>query len=77
MMPISRFDRVIQNSAVWVILVMGLAAASPLIAGDEYITFAEDGSGKKNVTLMVQLPAVFDPDTPCIVTAPSSRSMCI
>ncbi len=44
------------------------------IAGSEYIAFSDDGSGAKNVTLMVQLPASFDPANPCIVTATSSGS---
>lgn len=44
------------------------------IAGDEYITVLDDGSGRQNVTLMVQVPASFDPKVPCIVTATSSGS---
>jgi hydroxybutyrate-dimer hydrolase len=44
------------------------------IAGDEYIAFADDGTGKINVTLMVQVPASFDKANPCIVTATSSGS---
>lgn len=44
------------------------------IAGDEYIAYADDGTGKLNVTLMVQVPASFDPNNPCIITAPSSGS---
>jgi hydroxybutyrate-dimer hydrolase len=44
------------------------------IAGEEHLTFAGDASGKENVTLMVQIPASFDPLNPCIVTAPSSGS---
>ena len=45
-----------------------------LIAGQEFLAFAADGSGRQNVTLMIQLPASFDPANPCIVTAPSSGS---
>lgn len=45
-----------------------------LIAGTEYLAYADDGSGQQNVTLMVQVPASFDPDQPCIVTATSSGS---
>ena len=45
-----------------------------LIAGSEYIAYADDGTGKKNVTLMVQVPASFDPDHACIVTGTSSGS---
>ena len=44
------------------------------VAGKEYITYADDGTGKKNVTLLVQIPANFDKDKPCIVTATSSGS---
>ena len=45
-----------------------------LIAGSEYIAYADDGTGKKNVTLMVQVPASFDPDQACIVTGTSTGS---
>ena len=44
------------------------------IAGDEHIVFADDGSGRQNVTLMVQIPSTFNPQSPCIVTAASSGS---
>jgi len=44
------------------------------IAGSECLTYADDGSGRQNVTLMVQIPASFDPGSPCIVTGPSSGS---
>ena len=43
------------------------------IAGWEHLAYADDGSGE-NVTLMVQVPASFDPKRACIVTAPSSGS---
>ena len=45
-----------------------------LVPGDEYLAYADNGSGRKNVTLMVQVPDAFDPASPCIVTAPSSGS---
>lgn len=45
-----------------------------LIAGEEHIAYADDGSGKQNVTLMVQIPAGFDKNNACIVTATSSGS---
>lgn len=45
-----------------------------LVAGTEYLAYADDGSGQQNVTLMVQVPANFDPAQPCIVTATSSGS---
>ena len=44
------------------------------VPGTEVIAFADNGSGRVNVTLMVQVPDSFDPDAPCIVTAPSSGS---
>ncbi|QIN62898.1 D-(-)-3-hydroxybutyrate oligomer hydrolase [Caballeronia sp. SBC1] len=45
-----------------------------MIAGKEYLAFADDGSGTLNVSLLVQIPASFNPDQPCIVTATSSGS---
>lgn len=44
------------------------------VAGTEYIAFADDGTGRKNVTLMVQVPASFDPKKPCMITATTSGS---
>jgi hydroxybutyrate-dimer hydrolase len=44
------------------------------IAGDEYIAFADDGTGTQNVTVMVQVPSSFSKDNPCIVAATSSGS---
>ncbi len=44
------------------------------IAGHEYLTYLDDGTGRQNVTLMVQVPDTFDPAKPCIVTATSSGS---
>lgn len=44
------------------------------IAGTEYIAYADDGSGQRNVTLLVQIPAGFDVKNPCIVTGTSSGS---
>lgn len=44
------------------------------IAGKEYLAFADDGSGKQNVSMLVQIPASFNPNQPCIVTATSSGS---
>lgn len=50
------------------------ALLSGKIPGKEYLTYADDGSGRKNVTLMVQIPSHFDKTAPCIVTATSSGS---
>jgi hydroxybutyrate-dimer hydrolase len=44
------------------------------IAGKECLAYADDGSGRKNVTMMVQIPASFDPRHACIVAGPSSGS---
>ena len=44
------------------------------IAGEEYLAYADDGSGRLNVTLMVQVPATFNPAAACIITATSSGS---
>ncbi len=44
------------------------------IAGEEHIAFADDGTGRENVTMMVQIPSTFSTANPCIVTATSSGS---
>ncbi|NDY93916.1 D-(-)-3-hydroxybutyrate oligomer hydrolase [Ideonella livida] len=44
------------------------------VAGTEYLAWSDDGSGRQNVTVMVQVPASFKPAEPCIVTATSSGS---
>ena len=44
------------------------------VRGDEFVAFADDGSGRVNVTMMVQIPNSFDPHSPCIITGPSSGS---
>ncbi|MFC5523376.1 D-(-)-3-hydroxybutyrate oligomer hydrolase [Polaromonas jejuensis] len=44
------------------------------IAGEEYLSYADDGTGRLNVTLMVQIPGTFNPAAPCIITATSSGS---
>ncbi len=44
------------------------------VAGTEHIAVADDGSGHQNVVLMVQVPAKFDLNNPCIVTGTSSGS---
>ena len=33
------------------------------IAGVEYLAYADDGTGRKNVTLVVQIPANWDRDS--------------
>jgi hydroxybutyrate-dimer hydrolase len=44
------------------------------VAGTEYIAYADDGTGTKNVTMMVQIPSSFNRSKACIVTATSSGS---
>lgn len=44
------------------------------ISGLEAIAYAGDMSGKRKVTLMVQVPDSFDTANPCIITATSSGS---
>jgi hydroxybutyrate-dimer hydrolase len=44
------------------------------IAGTEYVTYSDDGTGQRNVVLLVQVPDSFDPKQPCIITATSSGS---
>lgn len=44
------------------------------IAGTEVMAFSDDGSGTRNVTLLVQIPNTFDPAAACIVSATSSGS---
>jgi hydroxybutyrate-dimer hydrolase len=44
------------------------------IAGTETIVYADDGTGKLNVTIMVQIPSTFSASAPCIVSATSSGS---
>jgi hydroxybutyrate-dimer hydrolase len=51
-----------------------ITAGEGKVAGTEYIAFADDGSGRQNVTLMVQVPASFNPQKPCVITATASGS---
>jgi len=51
-----------------------VTAGAGKIAGKEFIAYADDGSGRRNVTMMVQVPDSFDASKPCIVTATSSGS---
>ncbi|MEN3383881.1 MAG: hydroxybutyrate-dimer hydrolase [Hyphomicrobiales bacterium] len=50
-----------------------VTASEGRIAGDEYLTF-EKADGRRNVTMMVQIPDTFDPGKACIIAAPSSGS---
>ena len=44
------------------------------IAGTEYIAYADDGHGRQNVVVMVQVPDSFNLANACVVTATSSGS---
>jgi hydroxybutyrate-dimer hydrolase len=48
-----------------------VTAGEGKIAGTEYIAYDDDGTGKQNVAMMVQVPSTFDTNNPCIVTATS------
>lgn len=51
-----------------------ITAGEGKIAGSEYLAYADDGSGRRNVVLMVQVPASFDPEQACVVTGTASGS---
>ena len=51
-----------------------VTAGSGKIAGTESIAYSDPGSGRQNVTMMVQVPSTFDVAKPCIVTGTSSGS---
>lgn len=51
-----------------------VTASQGKVPGTEYIAFADDGSGLKNVTVMVQIPDSFDRNNPCVISATSSGS---
>jgi len=44
------------------------------VAGTEYLAYADDGTGKLNVTMLVQIPTSFDASKACIVAGASSGS---
>jgi len=44
------------------------------ISGVEFLAFSDDGSGRENVTMMVQIPDTFNTARPCMITAASSGS---
>lgn len=45
-----------------------------MVPGIEYVARLDNGSGQKNVGVVVQIPTRFDPANPCIVAGPSSGS---
>ena len=53
----------------------GVAGASEgKIGGVEYTAYADDGSGKQRVAMVVQIPSTLNKDAPCVITAASSGS---
>eukprot|EP00163_Fabomonas_tropica_P030887 TRINITY_DN715_c0_g4_i1.p1 TRINITY_DN715_c0_g4~~TRINITY_DN715_c0_g4_i1.p1 ORF type:complete len:704 (+),score=96.49 TRINITY_DN715_c0_g4_i1:7607-9718(+) len=50
------------------------ASGEGMIAGDEFLAFMAVPGSDHPVTVMAQVPDNFDPDAPCMVTAPSSGS---
>ena len=54
-----------------------ITTSEGLIPGWENISYADDGSVRKNVTPMVQVPDAFDPSNACIVTGTSSGSCAV
>ena len=51
-----------------------VTSSEGLIPGREYIASLDDGSGRKRVTIAVQVPDSFDMAAPCVVLGPSSGS---
>lgn len=51
-----------------------VTAGEGLIPGREYLAVLDDGSGRKQTVIAVQLPDSFDRNNPCIVLGPSSGS---
>ena len=49
-------------------------AGEGLVPGREYLAVLDDGSGRKQVPVAVQIPDRFDTGAPCIVLGPSSGS---
>jgi hydroxybutyrate-dimer hydrolase len=45
-----------------------------LVPGLEYMGVLDDGTGRKRVTMAVQIPDSFDVNAPCVVVGPSSGS---
>jgi hydroxybutyrate-dimer hydrolase len=51
-----------------------VGAGQGLIAGTEFVAYSDDGSGRHNVTMVVQVPDTFTAANACIVAAASSGS---
>jgi hydroxybutyrate-dimer hydrolase len=44
------------------------------IAGTEYLAYADDGDGRQNVAMLLQVPASFRREQPCILAVPVNGS---
>ena len=44
------------------------------IAGTEYLAYADDGEGRQNVAMLLQVPASFRAERPCILAVPVNGS---
>ena len=52
----------------------GLSTSEGLVPGVEAVTYLDDGTGKRNVTVLLQIPSFFNRAAPCLVTAASGGS---
>lgn len=52
----------------------GVNGSPEKVAGKEYLAYLKGRGARQNVTLLVQIPASFNPAKACIVTGPSSGS---
>lgn len=52
----------------------GVNATEGLVPGVEAVTYLDDGTGKRNVTAVLQIPSYFNRSAPCLVAAASSGS---
>ncbi len=51
-----------------------ITAGEGLVPGREYVGSLDDGTGRKRVTMAVQIPDSFNPAAACVVVGPSSGS---
>lgn len=52
----------------------GVNATEGQVPGVEAVTYLDDGTGKRNVTAVLQIPSFFNRSSPCLVAATSSGS---
>lgn len=51
-----------------------IIAGDGKLAGTEYLAYADDGSGRQNVSFLLQIPESFDRDSPCVLAVPVGGS---